>query len=48
MNKPKDDPRKKLDDVLKRFLSNDADAGEADKDKAENADAEVDADHESK
>ena len=48
MNKPKDDPSKKLDDVLKRFLSNETDANEADKDAAKNADPEVDTDEDNK
>lgn len=43
MNKPKDDPKKKLDDVISRFLGNDADEEESDQDDAEYDDIEVDA-----
>ena len=43
MNKPEDDPKKKLDDVLTRFLSNGKTEEEAEQDAAEFDDIEVDA-----
>lgn len=44
MNKPKDDPKKKLDEVLTKFLSNGNTEEDDEQDAAKFDDVEVDAD----